>query len=402
MIEEEIVIKEDQVKKYAKNVLIEEYKKYLKERNKCRKNLARWNKNIINKLRDTQSGIRMSERELYNIKSKSLNNQSSKLTSLSIPKGIFVFPTPKSFSVANEHELKYMFKFESFKQYENIIPEVSDSIQEWFTEYPRNKEDNERILNQELILISFVKMLAICKNVKIIHIIEVIAELINRKVSAVYSIVSKFLKRLSKKSKKNSYNLKDSIITFRNYFCNICFKYNCNLHYCIEENIIDIAKEVKILKKKTNKLSLDLQHKNSFHNKHISSDNINKEIIYEKMIKCKDCSYDQDNEEITLSEFYIIQLYMDVFSNDCLISKLLCPQISCKNIKKVKESIRNGEIRKLNDLKSIELKPNIVDLSKSKQPQNKLYLNQDVYPEFIPCSHSGACKKDVCQCIKGM
>lgn len=402
MIEEEIVPKQDIVVNIALKILIQEYKNYIQKRNTVRKNLATSNKNIINVLKHKKKKIYFDEKEVNLMRSKAINNNFNKLNSLAIPRGIYIFPAIKSFRVESEHEMKYMYKFESFKQYENVIAEVSDSIQEWFTEFPRNKGEDERLLNSELIVISCIKTISLLHEndhkFTMIGVIEAIASLIKKKASAVYQVVSKFFRIFIKKHQRNTYNLNESIKVFRNYFCNICFKYNCNIHFFNIDNIVQEGTGIKILKRNRIKNSLSLEFSNDLNKKNCN------EIDYDKLIKCKNCRINDQimKKEVFAIEIYVMKLFFEIFKSNCLISKLLFPGVSCLDISSIREKLKNNLYKQFACNDSHVLKSNIVDINKIKSVTNKNYLNYLDFPEYEPCSHPGNCRKDNCKCIRTM
>ena len=389
MIKEEIVPKQDMLVNLSLTVLKQEHKNYLEKRNFVCKYLATSNNNIINVLKHKKKIVYFDEKEVYNMKSKALYNKVSKLSSLSIPHGIYIFPTLKSFRVESEHEMKYMYKFESFKQFEKVIAEVSDYIRDLYTDFPRTKREDEKLVNIELIVIY---------KFTIIRVIEVISSLIKKKATSVYQVVSIFFRRFIKKNQRNTYNLNESINVFRKYFCNICFKYNCNIHFFNIDNIVLEGTEIKILKQNRIKNSLSLEFSNSLNKKN------SYEIDYEKFVKCKDCrlkgqKIEKDDFSI---EIYVMKLFFDIFKSNCLFSKLLFPSMSCSEINTIREKLRNNQYIQFAFKDSHVLKSNIVDLNKIKSVTNKKYLNLVDYPEYEPCSHTGNCTKDNCKCIRTM
>ena len=194
-----------------------------------------------------------------------------------------------------------------------------------------------------------------------------------------------------------------SEIVFRKYFCSICIKYNCNVHYFKVHNITTIDKGIKLLNKNIVKNSLNLEFTNVITNRNNSRNVENIEIDYEKYLKCKDCARNHGNKmkEITPLEIYIMQIYFDIFENNCIISNLLYPKISCLYVKNTRDKIKQNKIGYLNLSNEYALKLNVIDASKIK-PSNKKYLDIQDYPEYEPCSHEGLCNLENCKCISSM
>lgn len=166
--------------------------------------------------------------------SETLQGEIIPLSTLFIPKGIFVYPCKENIRTNEEYEIIHMPLIDNFNKFEEILENVENSMHEWFADYPHNKDSSERIDNHMYIVWVWIKsLLEINSKFTLLEnshydLIEILAEKVSKKFTTLCKHLSKFLTGKIKKLKKGKVA---TISKYRQAYCQICFKYVCKVHF---------------------------------------------------------------------------------------------------------------------------------------------------------------------------
>jgi len=233
---------------------------------------------------------------------------------IKIPYGIFCYPCKENYRTEEAFVVKYMVKIENFQKFEEVMENLKTYFEDWFSDYPHNKEESEKIENNIFVIYIFLK--AIEKiysqfgsiNNKIVDLIHNYSCLINKKFHVVYENLSNFWTDFKDKIKANLNKHKPSSISkYRELYCQICFSYLCRVHFY---NEFDFSKfnDNKIYKKNFRKSSGHVTHMNRSNvldiNAMLLKSNLPKYSNHtEKDYKCeKDISRCKHNQEMNIRD----------------------------------------------------------------------------------------------------
>lgn len=171
---------------------------------------------------------------------KKYNFKENKFTKYNIPKGIFVYPINKNYRTEDKFELEYMVLVDSYKKFNSILNQIRPQLENDFFEYPHNKEDNEKIQNDNLIIYLFIESLKSIKNkipnakkVCLATLINHFGFFLNKSFKAIYKCIYQLLKNLRKtivQIKLQKTTNETRITMLRDNFCQVCYTYCCNMH----------------------------------------------------------------------------------------------------------------------------------------------------------------------------
>lgn len=163
-----------------------------------------------------------------------------------IPRGIFVYPLKEYGRSDDKFTLDYFPPIESLSKHEQVVDSVKVFLDEWFEDYPHNKDSSETISNNYFILWTFFKVLQVIEQpINILEISNTIGELISKNGAVVYSVLSYHLNPLLHTIKQQKFSkwLPSLISNYRKLYCTICFKYLCKLHFFKHMKFLDEDRE---------------------------------------------------------------------------------------------------------------------------------------------------------------
>lgn len=364
-----------------------------------------------------------------------------------IPQSFFCFPIIDSIMRSNSFTLNFIDHFDTYNSFLKA-KNAMERIPTLFTQYPSH-DVMLKINNDSFWLWFFITTITQFtslyninftndNNDNIYTLCLFISNLLTKKVTAFYSLLSKYISNIKHAIKlKHNRTQLSRFSTYRKAYCQICKRFYCNVHF-YDKASVDVYNNMKVvshfqMKTSENRnaiiknISPYLQDKGEMYLNEYACDydNRNDCCKVNKITVTASSHEDELIRQMNMNDFYLLNVLLTttLFDNACFICMLFNYKYKCNYIDALLSFITLDRKRMKIDKYFITAYPPLQSLLPEKltvifndnrtttlnnaytsnntnNTHNNEYYN-DLYNQknFEPCSHAGLCKKDICKCF---
>ena len=358
-----------------------------------------------------------------------------------IPQSFFCFPIVDSIMRSNSFNLNFIDHFETYSSFVKA-KNAMERIPTLFTQYP-STDVMLKINNDSFWIWFFVTTITQFSsqynidftndnNDNIYTLCLFISNLLTKKVSAFYSLLSKYISNVKHILKlKQSRTQLSRFSTYRKAYCQICKRFYCNVHF-YDKATVDVYNNMKVVShfqmktsENRNAIVKHFQDKGEMYlNEYACDYKDRNDCCKVKKITVAASQEDDFIRQMNMNDFYLLNVLVTttLFDNACFVCMLFNYKYKCNYIdallsfitldrKRMKiekyfvtaypplQSLLSEKLTVIfNDNRATALN-NVHNNNSNNEHKNEYYNDLYNQKNFEPCSHAGLCKKEICKCF---